>query len=156
MTPHELTWFRLPEAADEAAIVKVEQALGIAFPADYRVFAQRFQGGSPRESDFALSDPRKTSGGVGTFLTMSLEGIDSVVGACAALSDRLPRRVIPVGEGGGGDYVCLDFRGAGPVPVVYWHHDRNDADELTEMAPTFTDFVAKLYLPDVGAEELLD
>lgn len=152
MTPDELTWFEPPQVVDEAAIAAVEHAVGVRFPADYRDFARRFQGGVPLESDFPLPDPRQHTGSVGMFLSLAFDDVDSVVRAHGDLSDRLPERVIPIAVDGGGDYMCLDLR-SGSGAVVYWHHER---DEFTGVAPSFAAFIDMLFMPDIAAEEALD
>jgi len=157
MKPSELTWSKPPIVVDDAAVERVEAALGVALPLDYREFARVHQGGTPLESDFAIEDPRQRQASVGMFLTMALHGSDSVVGLRAILGDRLPATVVPVAADGGGDFVCLDLRAGSRAGVICWHHEREGlADEFTVIAPTFTEFVAKLYRPDVDAEALLD
>ena len=156
MDPDMLTWFEPPQPVDEAEVAAVERALGVVFPADYRSFLRRFQGGYPEQTDFPLNDPRKSIAAVGVFLSVRPErDTDYLLTARDMLQDRLPARVIPIAMGPEGDYVCLDYRAAAPA-VVYWHHERSGSDELTPIANSFGEFISLLYEPDIEAESALD
>ncbi len=154
----ELTWFDELGPVDDAVIHGIERALGVIFPDDYRAFSRRHQGGYPMQTDFRLSDPRKSVVAVGRFLSMVPEsGPSFIVEAQRLHSDQLPEGVILVAEGPGGDYVALDYRSTHGAEVVYWHHERaGEPDEFTPVSKTFASFLDLLYEPDVEAESELD
>lgn len=157
MTADHMTWLEPLNPVSDDAIARMETQLHISLPKDYRSFLQRYQGGVPAETDFALSDRRKKHVSIGSFLSVDAErAADYIPRVRELLSDRLPLRVIPIAIGPGGDYVTMDFRSPSPS-VVYWHHERTgDPDEFTPIAPSFGGFLSLLYEPDIEAESKLD
>lgn len=152
-----LTWFDPPQPVAEDLVAALERDLGVVFPEDYRLFLINYQGGVPNQTDFEIDDPRKRNVGVGQFLGVARERhAEFITGALDILHGRLPARMIPIGIGGGGDFVLLDLRQEQPQ-IVYWHHEREGLkDQFTFVAPSFTDFLSMLHQPDIDAESKLD
>ncbi len=153
MPLRELDWHNEPEPVEESAIDQLETLLGVTFPADYREFTSRYSGGRPKQTDFEIADPRKSTVAIGAFLkpVPDPDADYSVMQVRDWLED-LPREVVPIVEGAGGDYVCLDYRSAGGPEIVYWHHERAGVDEFTRVAATFSEFLNLLHEPDIEAE----
>src|SRR5690606_41863379 len=100
MDPDMLTWFEPPQPVDEAEVAAVERALGVVFPADYRSFLRRFQGGYPEQTDFPLNDPRKSIAAVGVFLSVRPEGRTAyLLTARDMLHGRRTPRAVPHAPG---------------------------------------------------------
>lgn len=71
--------------------------------------------------------------------------------ALGDLSGRLPARLIPFAEDAFGNVICLDFRGLG-VPVAFWDHE---TERVTEVAPSFGEFLNLLYEPPPLSGDLM-
>jgi hypothetical protein len=55
---------------------------------------------------------------------------------------RLPKNLLVIGDGPGGDQICLDSENGG---VVYWRHDAaTEAETSSLIASSFTEFCDKL------------
>jgi hypothetical protein len=62
-----------------------------------------------------------------------------------AVDHQLPDRVFPIAEDGGGDYLCLDFRGGSAVaPVVYWSHEVGGEEGVVPVASSFSELLLML------------
>jgi cell wall assembly regulator SMI1 len=147
----ELHWFEPVSGAVESDVRALESSLGVGFPDDYREFLLAADGGIPVESDFRLEDMEKHDVAVGTFLGVSTgEGVYHLAEAAKMLSNRIPRGVVPIAIGPGGDFVALDYRTGGAPGVVYWHHEREGSpNDITPVAATFTAFIDLLFEPDL-------
>ena len=147
----ELRWFEPVRGATDEEIRAVEMSIGVGFPDDYRQFLSIADGGMPVESDFDLADVGKQVVAVGTFLGVGTgDGIYHLPAAVRVLSGRMPRGVVPIAMGPGGDFVALDYRVGGATTVVYWHHEREGSpNELSPVAPTFAAFLDLLYEPEL-------
>jgi hypothetical protein len=157
MLADEMTWLEPLKPVDDEAISGLESRIGVSFPADYRAFLRKYQGGVPAQTDFPLNDPQQDTALVASFLAVApARGSRNIVGAMELLHDQLPERMIPIGMDGGGDFVLMDFRGQRPE-IVYWHHERSGRpDQFTFVASTFTEFLNLLYEPDVEEESRRD
>jgi hypothetical protein len=101
-----------------------------------------------------LVDDRKNAGSIGRFL--SLDPNDPLYVGTWTTMLNLGEGIVPLVQAAGGDFVCIDSRGGSPK-VIYWHHERAGlADEMTELASSFDEFIRLLYEPDISAEEELD
>ncbi len=155
MVTRELKWSNETERAEESVVRDLETHLGVTFPADYREFLKSHAGGRPKETDFRIRDSRRPVVGIGTFLAVVPDADYSIVQVRDWLED-LPKAILPIAEGPGGDYVCLDYRSGGVPTIVYWHHDRvGDTDEYTPVAATFAEFLELLFEPDIEGESRL-
>jgi hypothetical protein len=155
----QLAWFEPVRGATEEEIRAAESNVGVRFPDDYREFLADADGGMPVESDFALNDPERRDAAVGTFLAVSggdVSGGDDIYrlpDAAKILSGRLPRGVVPIAIGPGGDFVALDYRAGAEPTIVYWHHEREgSSDDITPVAATFSAFLEMLFAPDLENE----
>lgn len=154
MAMRELDWRGGNEQVDESVVRELEEHLGVRFPTDYRDFVRRHSGGRPKQTDFRIPDSRKRVVGVGVFLKAKLDpGEDYSIAQARDWLEDLPSEVVPISEGAGGDYVCLDYRSAGAPRIVYWHHERvGDSDEFTPVSSSFTEFLDLLFEPDLERE----
>lgn len=131
--------------ASETAIAAVEAKIGARFPEDYRSFLLRHDGGRTREetefdvpgggvspvSDFLSTDPDDDY-----YLLAGLEWHD----------ENYPPGIWPIGDVGNGDQVVLAVSGAHAGGVLYFFHDRDapqpisEAANLARLADSFTAF----------------
>ena len=149
MVGEDLTWFSDPNPAGEEDIRHAEHVLGQHFPSDFREFVKRFGGGFPDQTDFEFEDDEKGTfyAAVGQFLAIGQRDEAHILGWMAR-TEFLPDGLVPIALGGGGDYVCLDYRNAAIPSVVFWHHGRRGLpDEVSFVSETFSDFISLLRVP---------
>jgi len=136
------------EPLDATELSAIESALGARLPPDYRWFLSTFG-----ESDLEAMPEFPLPGGGGV-----LPGIffgRRIVDEARTFEERLPHRVVPINDDGGGNLVCLSLR-PDSYGAVYFHHhgvgpdeeaadpDQARMDTLVRLAPGFAEFVAEL------------
>src|SRR5262245_51763194 len=102
-------WRFTSEPVSEKAIRFAERALGVQFPADYRLCLRDNGGGAPEPAGFAVDGVTKQ---VGILLSLDPGEDENVVGTTQKLyaEGRLPQGLIPIINDGMGNFVCLDNR----------------------------------------------
>jgi hypothetical protein len=144
----ELEWENVREALEESVVVAVENHFGIRFPEAYRSCLIRFHGAYPRQSDFRVvtNDGRRIGGCVGVLLTADPGDPENIISTHEGMGPYKDRRVIPITDDGGGDFVCLDYREVDrSIPsIVYFDHELG---ELYSLGAGFEDFCAMLREP---------
>jgi cell wall assembly regulator SMI1 len=144
-----LRWDNLREPLAESTVTEAERALGIRFPDDYRRCLIQFHGASPAVSDFVVvtQDGRRFNSCVGVLLTADPRDAENILAMHSGMGPYKDGPVIPIIDDGGGDFVCLDYRGKGAreAPrIVYFEHELG---ELHGLAATFADFCSSLFEP---------
>lgn len=139
----KLQWSNCRSVLGEEEIRRVEEALGVRFPEDYRDCVRHCHGGRPQPNEFLFEDPDIGTMGsdLGILLSFDPDDIENIVDTYRRLSPFLPPSIIPFADDGGGDFMCFDFRSPGPPSVVYWHHGEEDVVHLSE---SFSSFLALL------------
>lgn len=125
-----------------------ELLFGVTFPADYRECVRVNHGGHPEPRGFTV---RGASGAWGSCLPALLsldwrrsENVWAVLSGLA-VDGQLPDKLFPIAEDGGGDLLCLDFRGdTSTPPVVYWSHDVGGAEAVVQVATSFAELLSML------------
>jgi hypothetical protein len=144
----DLVWERCRHRIDVAIVRHAQERLGIEFPSEYVEIVLRCDGGTPRPNKFVYNDPDigPVISGLAALLSLDEARVDNIFETLTNLSDELPRRVIPFGEDGGGDYTCFDFRTAeGLNPsIVYWSHEREAETALIRLSDSFSSFLNML------------
>jgi cell wall assembly regulator SMI1 len=146
MAAQEFVWENCGPPVDNSRIQEIERTLLVEFPEDYRNTVKRCNGGSPSKQRFTFSDSKGTmTGCLAALLSYTEENPENIIKMNKMLEDQLPRHVICIGEDGGGDFICFDFR-AVPTQsksptVVYWHHE---TDEISFLNNTFSGFLGML------------
>jgi hypothetical protein len=125
-----------------------ELLFGVTLPADYRECVRVNHGGHPQPRDFTV---RGVTGSWGSCLAVLLsldwrrpENVWSVL-AGLAVDGQFPDGLFPIAGDGGGDLLCLDFRGrpAGPA-VVYWSHEVGGEEGVVPVAGSFGELLSFL------------
>jgi cell wall assembly regulator SMI1 len=150
-----LTWEGCEPPVDDEGIQEIERALGVEFPSSFREIIQSCHGGTPVERrEFFYRDPTigKMASGLGALLTLNLDdelsGILETVHSMTS-TGRLPDKVIPFAEDGGGDLICLDYREDPDHPkVVYWSHEEEPERSIIPLADSFAEFLDELLPPE--------
>lgn len=143
----------------EADIAAAERELGVAFPADYRAFMARFNGGSPEPDAFDIQwRPGQPPAEEWTASTMSWfywiteeQGNSLVRMNKVRFARRLPKGTLTVASDAGGNQILLALSGPHAGKVLFWVKDheveRGDEpgyDNVGFLAEGFAEFVKKL------------
>ena len=152
MAKTKLEWEAVNPPLPEALLRAAETILGVTFPPDYRSLVRVYHGGSPEPSSFDVSFPTNPYRScVGILLTPDPRLPESIFSYIANLSedDQLPEGLVPIADDGGGDLVCLDYRGlkrsSGVEPsVVYWAHELTGPEAICPLAKSFGTFLRLL------------
>lgn len=121
---------------------------GVRFPASYRAPLLEFNG-AHGGAEFPLLD-KERGGGIGVWLSLLPRDAESVWSTLSAWGEHeLPRRLIPFGQDGGGNYVCFDYRHSGVPSVVFWHHELDAEEGVFPVAATFEEFLQILRAGEV-------
>jgi hypothetical protein len=106
-----------------AAIEEIEHRFDLNFPELYKQFLLARNGGRPELPAFSISGlAMNPIGSVNFFFGIApqLEVYD-LRQLLQRFVGRIPVGIVPIGENGGVDYICLDLRNGGER-VVFWDH----------------------------------
>jgi cell wall assembly regulator SMI1 len=132
----------------------LEKKLEVSLPPDYRNFLLQYGGGQPLNTVF---ESKNENGDVlrkiwiDVFLGNSGNRGSELFSRHAALSDRIPSDFIPVGQDGGGNYICLGISGKNYGKVFMWWKDgeapvgtKPSYKNMEHIADSFEQFVSNL------------
>jgi hypothetical protein len=112
-------------ALTEADVAAVEQRLGVSFPDDYRAFLLQINGGVPRPGKWV-----KQIFSLGSDVPPDAS-FEVAYDNLKVRQERIPRRMIPVADDGGGNLYCISTTGTDRGVVYYWfHEDEDDEDAI--------------------------
>ncbi|MBW3597320.1 MAG: SMI1/KNR4 family protein [Planctomycetes bacterium] len=123
--------------------------LGVRFPESYRQMIRRFSG-SYGDADIRIDRP---SGGfdrcsIGLILSLLPHNPDSIYGVMQNWKEHaLSPKVVPIGEDGGGNYLCLDFRAGDEPAVAFYFHELYGDDGVMRVCETFDELLNRARLP---------
>ena len=141
-------WQNTREPLPERILRGAELLLGVEFPWDYRECVRLNHRGHPDPNTFRVEGITTAWGScVGELLSPDPRAPENVWATIAHLyvDGPLPDGLVPVTDDGGGDLVCLDYRGGPESPrVVYWSHEVGGVEGITPIADTFTAFLSLL------------
>lgn len=139
----KLQWSNCQRALSEEEIRRVEEALGVRFPTDYRDCVQHCHGGKPHPNMFWFDDPDIGNMGssLGVLLSFNPDDSENILDTYRRLSPFLPPSIIPFADDGGGDFMCFNFHQPGPSSVAYWHHGEEDVVPLSDSFSSFLDLL---------------
>lgn len=139
----------------------VEQHLGIHFPADYRSFMLRYNGGRTKPDGFAIAwldgqaagEDWKTSTLSWLFFVSNDPEENLLRMNGRTFLGRIPPGTVAVGRDAGGNLILLALAGPYQGKVLFWCRDYEDQDakvpgydNVGVIADNFDDFLAnKLY-----------
>ena len=145
-----VTGFEPAGSAEPQHLEGAEVLLGIAFPASYKALMREFSG-ADGDAEFPVPGSEHPMG-IGHWLSLSPWSELSIWTCLATWSEHeLPSRLIPVGEDGGGNLICLDYRRSPDPTVTLWFHELNGEDALWEITANFDAFLRSLREP--GSDE---
>ena len=166
---------------DEEELSSLETSLGAPLPRDYRLFLSEY--GASMFGEYVMFQPVHrfpmtiSSGGKGPFSHFygaKSERHQRLIKKIATFQGRMPDTVIPIGDDGGGNQICLGITGNEKDKVYYWDHNNEwDEEDYLEdhgapmppevkfqnvylIAESFEDFIQRLekFLGDVSAAQI--
>jgi hypothetical protein len=122
----------------EIEIKRLENSLGLAFPASYRKFLAHYNGGSFKECVFPESE-------IGPLIVVSFFSANGANGdpvdvAIRNMREYLPFSCIPFAEDPGGNLFYIDT--ADGDRVFFWEHETRDRYFLSESFQAFVNHLA--------------
>ena len=137
----------------ERVLLGAETLLDVVFPSDYRECVRQNHGAGPQPDAFtAIHHGEPWNGSLLALLSLDPYAAENVFGILSDLvsDEQLPAGVVPIGDDGEGNYLCLDYRGdptkSNPV-IAYWFHELGGADGIVPVADSFTAFLGMLREP---------
>lgn len=133
----------------ESDLAEFETVFG-ELPSEYRNFLKSFNGGVPEPNTFVTKDNELV---INYFFPLKYpknypDGIYEVLENYAA---RIPKGMIPIASGGGGDLVLIKLDGGDRGKLYYWYHElESEADassyyeNIELLAATLNDFISLL------------
>jgi SMI1-KNR4 cell-wall len=105
------------------AIEEFEGTFGLQLPELFKQFLLATNGGRPRNPSFPISGLASNPiGDVNFFFGIAPQmDVYDLQKIFKRFVGRIPNDMVPTGENGGVDYICLDLRNGGER-VVFWDH----------------------------------
>ena len=143
-----LKWESYFPSLPDNVVAGAELILGVKLPDGYRALAQAWPGGHPDRTDFVVNHSRRSwVSCVGALLSLDPRQPENVFQSIAdlAIDSQLPASLLPIITDGGGDLLCLDYRGNKDEPaVVYWAHELGGDEAVVPVSPSFDSFLQLL------------
>lgn len=135
-------------------VERVETALGINFPDDYRTIVMLHQGEIPQQNLFDLiENNEKTILVMGVLFHFLEDKSESgfysynILETYLTRQHLLPPQVIPFSEDPGGNYIAFDFSKTPDIPTIVFvdHEAVGEENWVSYVAANFTEFLSLLY-----------
>lgn len=134
----------------EEGLVVFEKRLGTSLPADYRAFLHQYNGGQPQPTGFCIKENSDGSG-VNQFYGLHDGPRWFSIDGCTNAEWGVPSELLPIGDDGLGNLICIGSRGkyAGEIYFVdhdiHPYHEPDSFEGVTKIANSFSDFITSLY-----------
>ncbi len=135
----------------EERLQAFEETLGITLPPDYREFLKRRNGGKPEPGGFWIVEGKDGSE-VRQFYGLhdgpKWLSIDCYLGAGR---HGIPTDLLPIGDDGVGNTICIGVYGDRRGSVYFVDHEMHPYDEpdsfegVTKLADSFSEFLSRLH-----------
>lgn len=144
-----IEWQNAPaDSLPEHILRGAEIMFGVTFPTDYRECVRVNHGGHPEPRNFTVRGAAGTWGScLAVLLSLDWRRPENVWSALATLAvdGQLPDALFPIAEDGGGDFLCLDYRGGlATPPLVYWSHEVGGEEGVFPVACSFDELLSLL------------
>lgn len=143
---------RSNETVTDNHIRGAEALLGIEFPDLYRSVIRRFSG-SFGDAEFRVDRPLDGLDvcGVGLILSLLPHSRNSIYTVMSAWEEHgLSPRLVPIGEDGGGNYLCLDYRESDVPSVAFYFHELWGDDGIMKVCNSFDELLERITAPAEG------
>lgn len=129
----------------EGEIDRVEIALGIRFPTDYKEIIHKYNGAIVRPNIIEFGNEEEMFKYLLNLLPSDIFDLLRITKQFHK-EGRLPEKVIPIASDPGGNYFCYDFRILeSHPPIVFYDHELEwDDDNLTYVRPNLTELLNDL------------
>lgn len=118
---------KMPPTSPEA-VRRLEEAIHIRIPEDYRKFLLKYNGGGPDETNYCFPKPVGNQSGVTISLFFPLEGWRiTIEEEVKNYKGRVPRNLLPFGSDDSGNLFCLGLEGKSSGKVFFWDHEQEKA-----------------------------
>lgn len=107
---------------------EVASRLDVVFPLDYLECVRKYNGGCPIPNEFYVVNPettRYTVSCLAQLLSFNSNDEENILDINLDPPEFFTKGLIAIGKDGGGDLICLDYRGIDrreDPAVVYWSH----------------------------------
>ena len=137
------------EFVSDNLIVGAETLFGVKFPETYCTMIREYSGAF---GDVEFRVDRASPGfdycSVGLVLSLNPCNRNSIYSVMASWPEHeLSDRIIPLGEDGGGNYVCFDYRQSKVPQIAFYFHELSGEDGIIKVCGTFDGFLERLELP---------
>lgn len=126
------------------SLARLEKALELKLPPDYRAFLLQSNGGEPRISGFRGESGQNET--LDCFLGLAKNEDDDLTSFLGEYAERLPEEFLPIAYDSFGNLLCLSLDETEPG-VWFWDHELEPEPEdaeslnLSRIAPSFTVFL---------------
>ncbi|HSI45112.1 MAG TPA: SMI1/KNR4 family protein [Methylophilus sp.] len=125
-------------SAPTGSIKLLEQEFSFQLPDDYALFLSKYNGGLPRNCNFAIPTIGQSS--VAFFGLGTLEDYKNISFVQKQYSTRISDEFLCIGDDGGGNLILLDRKGS----IWFWNHELEGEKQTIFLAHSFTDFLRSL------------
>jgi hypothetical protein len=131
----------------EQQLAAAERTLRVQFPADYRAFLRKHNGGQPKPGNIRFQGEQYQ---IATFFGIGVETETHDLWwnfYCYKGSEpRVPERMLPIADDGLDNLFCLSLSGPDQGKIYFWQHDAEDDSDsnLALVAQSFGDLLASL------------
>ena len=148
----DIVWERYLEVSPQAAeadIARVEQALGVRFPDDFRAALRAHQGQVPAANILHAPPVHDATFGPLLHVASDADGYeaDYAIEAAAETWRIYSPKLVPIADSGGGNAFAYDYAvDAAQPPIVFVNHEAEpgSAKALTRVAATLNELLAML------------
>jgi hypothetical protein len=150
-------------------IAAIESAVGVGLPEDFKEFLRVANGGHIEyEIDVGHPEGMERMGFGLLFATRRSPGatsaLETFLGELEAAwrIGPISREVLPIARDGGGSMLFLDLTAEGGGRIVAFVHGLpawaggRQTDAFVEVAPSFSDYISKLFISEELARDLID
>ena len=138
------------EGASSQCIDFVEKNLQLKLPESFLNCIRQVDSGVPEYPLFRYLDPdtKRFRIDIASFISFLPENSYNILRTFFMLPEFFPKKLVPIMENGGGDYICFDYSIDGfqdkDPPVVLWLHENSEGQDIVDLAINFQRFLSKL------------
>lgn len=140
-----LEWLNPGKEISEEQIIEVENIINFRFPYPFKKVLRFNNGGIPKKDAFEFWDEslkKNTRSGIGQFIPLLSTAYNSIVSLLKSPPEFFPANLVPFAEVGNGDLICFDYaKNEFNPPIVYWHHEYDEGEDVSFVAEDFNAFL---------------
>lgn len=135
-------------------LTEIENRFGIKLPPVYVNFITKHNGARLDVDSFDFYDVDIEGNNSASIAFIQAQKICRFIDGLSSESmddpDYFPKKLIPFGDDGGGNYMCFDYRINNNTPsIIYWNHDvYENSKRISFIANNFEEFINMLHKSD--------